>query len=89
MSDPVAKLATVRKQAEQRSHEQRVARERAAKENRERYPDLAKFVDELRAVFGEVKIVEVKENGKMLSAMPNETGNRNESKERAAATPLR
>lgn len=37
-----------------------MTREEQARKNRELYPALARFVDELRAHFGVVKVVEVR-----------------------------
>lgn len=55
--------------------------------NRERYPDIAKFVDELREVFGEVKVVELIEHEAMPS-LPDVTGNTHCNQTRAKTTSL-
>jgi len=31
----------------------------SAQTNRERFPDIAEFVDELRAVFGEARVIDI------------------------------
>lgn len=55
--------------------------------NRERFPDIAKFVDELREIFGEVKVVELIEHEAMPS-LPDVPGNTHGHQTRTKTTPL-
>ena len=38
--------------------------------NRERWPDLAKKVDQMRAVFGEVSVLNIYEHGSLVAGHP-------------------
>lgn len=60
MNNPVAMLEVLRQREADRTVEKRERQEAVAKQNRERFPDLAFFVDECRTVFGDVKVMDLK-----------------------------
>ena len=41
--------------------EKQIAREEERRRNRERFPQMSRWIDEMRAVFGDVKVLYVKE----------------------------
>lgn len=61
--DPVSKIEALARRALEAAQAEREKREAAAKQNRERMPEVARVVDEFRAVFGDVRTAEAEEGG--------------------------
>lgn len=54
--------------------EKSLAREEERRRNRERFPQMSKFVDEMRQYFGEVKVLYVKEGDQEAGTPSSDEG---------------